>query len=83
LNGRDRKKMVNTHLVMEKDNNVYDNFLNHCLILWLGIERPYQRSMLFFCIKLAKRSFFEINPKCKYAVLTGFNSCWATGIENE
>ena len=87
LNGRNRKKMVNTPsnslLVLEKGKDTYDNFLRHCLVLWLGIDRQYQRSMLFFGIKLAQRSFFENNPKCKYAVLTGFNSCWALGIKYE
>ena len=79
LNGRNRKTLVKTTcvLVLEKDKDTYDNFFKHCLCLWLGIERRYQRALLFCRVKNAKRSFFENNPKCKYAVLTGFDPNWA------
>ena len=81
LNGRNRRTLAHTSgtYVLEKESDL--GMQKELLNLWLGTECQYQKTMLFFCIKLAKRSFFEKNPRCKYALLIGFNREWAQGIE--
>jgi len=78
LNGKNRKQVVRTPgtFVMEKNNDTHEYILKQCLTFWLGSERPNQQAMLFLVIKLAKKTFFENNPRCQYAVLTGFNQNW-------
>ena len=85
LNGRNRRQVVRTPgtFVMEKEADTHEYILKQCLTFWLGSECQYQISMLVLSLTLAKKTFFEKNPRCKYALLIGFNQEWAQGIENE